>query len=69
MLPRVHSWAFILAGGAGFMEFNEDFDSQAPDGRATTDTILKQRKVLKDFMYGFEYTKMAHFTDFTGIKK
>jgi hypothetical protein len=66
---RVHSWAYILAGGAGFMEFNDDYDSQAPGGRASTDTILQQRKILKDFMYGFDYTKMYSYTDFTGINK
>jgi len=64
---RVHSWAFILAGGAGFMEFNEDYDSQAPGGRAITDTILHQKKILKDFMDGLDYTKMYHYTGFIGI--
>ncbi len=64
---RVHSWAFILAGGAGFMEFNDDFDSQAPGGRAETTTILQQRKKLRDFIEGFDFARMSRFTGFSRI--
>lgn len=64
---RIHSWAFLVAGGAGFMEFNDDYDSQFPAGRPPTDTILKQKKVLKDFLHRFDFVKMKHFTDFKGI--
>lgn len=66
---RVHSWAFMLAGGAGFMEFNDDFDSEAPAGRAVTRTILQQRKVLRDFMERLNYERMYRFTDFGGVGK
>jgi hypothetical protein len=66
---RIHSWAFLVAGGAGFMEFNDDYDSQYPAGRPPTDIILAQKKVLMDFLYSFDFLKMKHFTDFTGVNR
>jgi hypothetical protein len=64
---RVHGWPFMTAGGAGVLEFNDDFDSQAPAGRERTAEILKQRGILRRFIESFEFTRMRPFKDFTGI--
>jgi len=64
---RVHAWPFLLAGGTGCLEFNDDFDSQAPAGRERTAQILLQRGILKKFMESLDYTRMSHFTGFSGI--
>lgn len=66
---RVHSWAFLLGGGAGFMEFNDDYDSQAPEGREETQTILHQKKLLMDFMDGLDLVRMRRYRDFEGVAK
>lgn len=66
---RIHSWAFILAGGAGFMEFNDDYDSQAPGGRELTRVILGQRKRLMEFMDTLDFIGMQHFTGFAGLRR
>jgi hypothetical protein len=57
-----------VAGGAGALEFNDDFDSQAPAGRERTAEILRQRGVLRKFIESFEFTRMQPFKDFSGIK-
>jgi hypothetical protein len=57
-----------VAGGAGALEFNDDFDSQAPAGRERTAEILRQRGILRKFIESFEFTRMGPFKDFSGIK-
>jgi hypothetical protein len=64
---RVHAWPFMVAGGAGCLEFNDDFDSQAPAGRERTVEILRQRGILRKFIESFDFVRMSHFTDFAGI--
>ncbi len=65
---RIHAWPFLVAGGAGVLEFNDDFDSQAPAGRERTEEILRQRGVLRKFIESFEFTRMRPFQDFGGIQ-
>ncbi len=64
---RVHGWPFMTAGGAGVLEFNDDFDSQAPAGRERTAEILKQRGILRSFIESFDFVRMKPFKDFSGI--
>ncbi|MFZ5831482.1 MAG: alpha/beta hydrolase [Planctomycetota bacterium] len=64
---RVHAWPFMVAGGAGVLEFNDDFDSQAPAGRERTAEILRQRGILRKFIESFDFTRMRRFTGFSGI--
>jgi hypothetical protein len=64
---RVHAWAFLVAGGIGFMEYNDDYDPAKPSGGPVTDEILRQKKVLLDFLYGFDFTRMSYYTGFSGI--
>ena len=64
---RVHAWPFLTAGGAGVLEFNDDYDSQAPAGRERTAEILRQRGIARKFIESFEFVRMRPFTKFTGI--
>lgn len=66
---RVHAWPFMVAGGAGCLEFNDDFDSQAPAGRERTAQILRQRGILRRFIESFDFVRMSRFTGFSGIEK
>lgn len=64
---RIHAWPFMVAGGAGCLEFNDDFDSQAPAGRERTAEILRQRGVLRTFLESFDFVRLRPYTTFTGI--
>jgi len=64
---RVHAWAFLIAGGAGFMEYNDDYDPDKPAGGPITTNILRQKKVLLDFLYGFDFISMRHYSGFSGV--
>jgi len=60
---RVEAWEFIIGGGAAFMHLNGLY-STFNSGAAGTENsrILGQLKILKDFMYGFDFISMRQDT-------
>jgi hypothetical protein len=64
---RTEGWDFFLAGGAVYSSLDYSFTCSRPDGtfRVTTSpggggrALRRSLKVLKDFMEGFEFIKMA----------
>jgi hypothetical protein len=64
---RVEGWWFMLQGGAGVINLNGEFcRGQETGGVNTRSSIVPQRKILKDFMEGFDLRGLSRFTDFSG---
>jgi hypothetical protein len=63
---RMEGWDFILAGGAVYDNLDYSFTCTHPDGTAKVTTspggggpeLRQQLKILKDFIYGFDFIKM-----------
>jgi len=65
---RVEGWWFLLGGGAGTINLNGEYHrGQERGGPDTRDRILPQRKVLKNFVEGFDLTSMMRFDGVTGV--
>jgi len=64
---RAESWYGMLGGLAGFIQLNSDFSvtNSSGKGTSTQDTILPQKRVLKNFMYSLDFVKMKRFTDYS----
>jgi hypothetical protein len=64
---RQEGWDFILAGGAVYSNLDYSFTCARPDGTAQVTTspggggrnLRRQLQVLKDFIHGFDFLKMA----------
>jgi hypothetical protein len=57
---RVEAWEFIVGGGAGFNQLNGLFTAANPTGKSPdNDRMLRALESLKQFMYGFDFVKMA----------
>jgi len=63
---RTEAWDFILAGGALYSNLDYSFTPEREDGSADPDApggggpaLREQLKVLKDFIHGFDFVKMA----------
>ena len=64
---RVEGWWFMLQGGAGVINLNgEYYRGQETGGEKTQTGIVPQRKILKDFIEGFDLRGLSRFTDFSG---
>jgi hypothetical protein len=64
---RIHAWSFLTGGGAGFLEWSAHYHPAGPAAPGEPQaTILRQKKVLRDFLYGFAFEKMHRFTGFRG---
>jgi hypothetical protein len=64
---RIHAWAFLVGGGAGFLEWSAQYHPGVPSDAEPQATILRQKKVLKDFLRGFDFVKMHRFAGFAGV--
>ncbi len=65
---RVEGWWFLAGGGAGTINLNGEYRrGQEAGGADTRERIVPQRKVLKDFVEGFDLTSMARFGGVTGV--
>ena len=57
---RVEAWEFIVGGGAGFNQLNGLFTTENPTGKSPdNDRILRALESLRQFMYGFDFIRMA----------
>jgi hypothetical protein len=66
---RVEGWWFLLGGGAGVINLNGEFHrGQETGGPDTRDRIVPQRKVLKDFLEGFDLAGMTRFDGVSGVR-
>jgi hypothetical protein len=70
---RIEEWEQIVGGAAGHITLNADFTRSNPaaeppcqfnDGDLTWTMLNPQKKLLKDFMYSFDFTKMIRNTAF-----
>ena len=65
---RLEGWWFLIGGGAGVINLNgEYYRGQEKGGLDTRERIVPQRKVLKDFLDGFDLTPMERFDGVTGV--
>ena len=65
---RLEGWWFMLHGGAGFINLNgEYYRGHESGGKDTQTVIVPQKKILKDFLESFDFSKMVRFTGLDGI--
>jgi hypothetical protein len=64
---RIHAWAFMVAGGGGFMEWSANYCPGTPGTIEPQPTVLQQKKVLRDFLEGFDFANMRSFKRFQGV--
>jgi hypothetical protein len=65
---RVEGWWFLVGGGAGTINLNGEYHrGQETGGPDTRERIVPQRKVLKDFVEGFDLASVARFDGVAGI--
>jgi hypothetical protein len=56
---RVEAWEFIVGGGGSFNQLNSLYATGNEDAAGTgNDVILRQLRLLKEFMYGFDFVRM-----------
>ena len=57
---RVEAWEFIVGGGAGFNHLNGLFTAENPAGKSPeNEQILRALSSLKQFIYSFDFVRMA----------
>jgi hypothetical protein len=57
---RVEAWEFIVGGGSAFNHLNGQYTNESPSGNTLDNQkVCNSLKVLKEFMYGFEFPKMS----------
>lgn len=62
---RVEAWEFIVGGGASFNQLNGLFTAENPTGNTRDNLrLLSGLKILKDFIYGFDFLKMQQDRQF-----
>lgn len=60
---RVEAWEFMLGGGAAFMHLNGLYSTFNPGAGGTENgKILKQLRILKNFMYSLQFINMRQDT-------
>ncbi len=65
---RVEGWWFMVGGGAGTINLNGEYHrGQERGGPDTRERIVPQRRILKDFVEGFDLTRLARFDGVTGV--
>jgi hypothetical protein len=56
---RAEAWEFIVGGGGGFNQLNSLYSTGNEDAAGTgNDAILRQLRLLRDFMHSFEFLRM-----------
>ena len=62
---RVEAWEFLVGGGAAFMQLNGLYSTFNPGAAGTENyKLLGQLKILKNFMYSFDFFSMQQDTSF-----
>ncbi len=62
---RVEAWEFLIGGGAGFMQLNGLYSTFNPGAAGTENhKLLRQLKILKDFLSSFNIVGMSQDTSF-----
>jgi len=65
---RVEGWWFLVGGGAGTINLNGEYHrGQEKGGPDTRERIVPQRRVLKDFVEGFDLRSMTRFAGVAGV--
>jgi hypothetical protein len=64
---RIHAWAFMVAGGGGFMEWSANYCPGTPGTIEPQPTVLQQKKVLREFLEGFDFARMRSYKGFSGV--
>jgi hypothetical protein len=63
---RLEGWWFLLGGGAGVINLNGEYHREQEEGGADTrETIVPQRRILREFM---ESLDLAGLSRFEGVK-
>lgn len=71
---RIEEWEQIAGGAAGHITLNADFTRSHPaaeppcqfkDGDLTRTKLIPQKRLLKAFIYSFDFTKMTKNTSFS----
>ncbi|MCL5096687.1 MAG: hypothetical protein M1608_03995, partial [Candidatus Omnitrophica bacterium] len=56
---RVEAWEFVVGGGGAFNQLNGLYTAGNEDASGTgNDVILRQLKLLREFMYSFDFVRM-----------
>jgi hypothetical protein len=64
---RVEAWEFLVGGGAAFMQLNGLYSTFNPGAAGTENhKLLRQLKILKDFVNSIDYVNMKQDTVFIG---
>jgi len=62
---RLEGWWFLLGGGAGFIHLNGEFHRGRETGGVTTrNTIVPQKRILRDFVDSLKLERMSRFSEF-----
>lgn len=62
---RVEAWEFLVGGGAGFMQLNGLYSTFNAGAAGTENSkLLQQLKILKNFIYGFDFWNMQQDNSF-----
>ena len=65
---RLEGWWFMLRGGAGFINLNgEYYRGHESGGKDTQELIVPQKKILREFLESFDFSKMVRFTGLDAI--
>lgn len=65
---RLEGWWYMLGGGAGTINLNDEYYRGNESGRTITrNQIVPQRKVLKDFMNKLILEGLSRYTNLSGI--
>lgn len=65
---RLEGWWFMLRGGAGFINLNgEYYRGHEAGGKDTRTVIVPQKKILKEFLESFEFSRMERFADLADV--
>jgi hypothetical protein len=64
---RLEGWWYMLSGGAGCINLNEEYHrGQETGGEITQKQIVPQRKALIEFMNSLDLNGLSRFTNFSG---
>jgi hypothetical protein len=62
---RVEAWEFLVGGGASFNQLNGLYTAENPTGNTADNLrLLAGLKILKDFIYSFDFIRMKQDRNF-----
>jgi hypothetical protein len=63
---RVEAWEFLVGGGASFNQLNGVYTAENPTGNTADNLrLLTGLKILRDFIYSFDFIRMKQDRNFT----